>query len=93
MDITQMNETELYKLGQEIAEAAINRPDAVHRIVLGMKHAFERHQTHPHLQYPQLGELLHGLWRHAWFTLDPKTLSIQFHPMNEVPSGSGHLKP
>lgn len=88
MDITGLNEKELYELGQQIAMTALSRPDAVHRMMLGMKHELERQGF-----YPQLGEVLHALWRHAWFKLDPTTLHIPFLPLNEVPSGSGHLKP
>lgn len=88
MDITKLNEKELYEQGQKIARDALTRPDAAHRMLLGLKHELERQGF-----YPQLGEVLHALWRHAWFNLDQKTLPIPFMPLNEVPSGSGHLKP
>jgi len=87
MNVAEMNETELYELGKRIAEAARERPDAVHRILLGLKHELERQGF-----YPQLGELLYALWRHARFKLDSEMLPIPFLPLNEVPSGSGHIK-
>lgn len=84
----RMDAARLYKSGRDLARLAQSRPDAVHRKLLGFKHELERDGF-----YPQLGELLYALWRHAWFTLDPTTLPIPFLPLNEVPSGSGHLKP
>lgn len=92
-NISQMNETQLYEHGVMIAQTAVERPDAVHRLVLGMKHGLERQHQYPHLLYPQLGELLHGLWRHAWFNIGMEKLPIPFLPHNEAPSGSGHIKP
>lgn len=86
--LERMDEKRLYESGVQLAKVAQRRLDAVHRMMLGMKHELERQGF-----YPQLGEVLHALWRHAWFTLDPTTLPIPFLPLNEVPSGSGHLKP
>lgn len=88
MSITDLKAKVLYWLGLQVAKVAVKHPDAVHRMLLGMKHELERNGF-----YPQLGELLWALWRHGRYELDAKTLSIPFLPLNEVPSGSGHIKP
>ena len=83
MKIVSMNGDELYNLGKEIARISQERPDIVHRLILGMKHDLDDQG-----RFPSLGNFLEELWRHGTYNVSGN-LRIPFESILQRESGLG----